>query len=247
MSKKAESRFERHEKKYVLSKEQANLALAALLNHMCVDEYDKHTILSLYFDTDDYTLIHKSIQKPAYKEKLRLRSYGVPGIGDTVFLELKKKFNKVTYKRRMPLHYKKPGDYLLHDDPPAGGEDRQVREEIDYFFSVYRPEPKALVIVDRIAMFGKEDSELRITIDSDIRFRLDDLDPANGDHGTLLLPNGESVMEIKCIGNMPFWLTRLLSDNRIYPGSFSKYGTVYREHILPGIAPSAFHPLAVSA
>lgn len=217
--------FERHEKKYRLSEETYQKLMEKLYEYMQCDQYGKHIICSLYFDTDDYLLIRRSIGKPKYKEKMRLRSYGIPTPQSTVFLELKKKLDGITYKRRIPMTFSDAIQYINEGKPPE--ENGQILEEVNWFMNIYKPSPKVLVFYERIALFGIEDNNLRVTFDSDIRWRSDRLFEMVDDGTPLILP-GERIMEIKVNGSFPCWLSRILSELKIYPTSFSKYGTVYR-------------------
>lgn len=226
--------FERYEKKYRLSEEEYLQLMERLKEYMQADQYGKHTICSLYFDTKDYLLIRRSIEKPKYKEKLRLRSYGIPAPDTSVYLELKKKLRDVTYKRRISMPYVEAQKYLLTGERPTDG--GQIFEEINYFRRQYQPVPKVLLFYERIALFGKEDPNLRVTFDTDIRYRTDDFDLSLGDEGIPLLQSGERLMEIKVSGALPFWLCRMLSELKIYPASSSKYGTVYRKLLKEGIS-----------
>lgn len=192
---------------------------------MTEDNYGLHTICSIYFDTDDNRLIRNSIEKPLYKEKLRLRSYGVPTNDDfEVFLELKKKYKGIVYKRRQALTLSAAKGYIQNDLLPA---DSQIFREIDYFRSYYSAYPKIFIAYDRIAMAGNSDTNLRMTFDFRIRCRRNDLDLQAGDHGTELLSSGSVLMEIKIPGAMPIWLCSALSQLKLYPVSFSKYGQFY--------------------
>lgn len=226
--------FERYEKKYRLPEETCLQLMERLGEYMQADQYGKHTICSLYFDTKDCLLIRRSIGKPNYKEKLRLRSYGIPSPDTNVYLELKKKLQGVTYKRRISMTYAEAQQYLICGEQPT--QSSQIMDEINWFRQQYQPEPKVLLFYERIAMFGKEDPNLRITFDTDIRYRTDDFDLSLGDEGTPLLQPGERLMEIKVSGALPFWLSRMLSELKIYPASFSKYGTVYRKLLKEGIS-----------
>lgn len=226
--------FERYEKKYRLTEETYLQLMERLGDYMQADQYGKHTICSLYFDTKDYLLIRRSIEKPKYKEKLRLRSYGIPAPDTSVYLELKKKLKGITYKRRISLPYAEAQRYLLSGEQPT--ESGQILDEINWFRQQYQPMPKVLLFYERVALFGKEDPTLRITFDTDIRYRTDDFDLSLGDEGTPLLQPGERLMEIKVSSALPFWLSRMLSELKIYPVSFSKYGTVYRELLKEGIS-----------
>lgn len=167
-------------------------------------------------------LARRSLQKPRYKEKFRLRSYGVPGEDTEVYLELKKKLNGVTYKRRAALPFRQARAYLIEHHKP--GSDRQILREIDYFLSFYQLQPRIALFYERIALYGREDSRLRVTFDTDIRWRRGSLDFSAGDSGAPLLLPGEKLMEIKTTGAVPFPLARLLSELHIRPVSFSKYG-----------------------
>lgn len=223
--------FERIEKKYMLTKEKYNRFSQALEQYMSLDSYGKHTIGNIYYDTDTYEIISHSIEKPVYKEKLRLRSYGVPKGEDKVFLEIKKKYDGIVYKRRISLHLNEAEAYLNEGIRP--NKESQILRELDYFISYYQPKPKIYLAYDRMAYFGKEDSRVRITFDQNIRSRADDLSLSKGDKGNQLLKEDLYLMEIKVPGAMPIWLSKLLSNHEIYPTSFSKYGNVYKESILP--------------
>ncbi len=218
--------FERYEKKYRITEESFEMLYPRLLERMNTDKYGLYTVCSLYLDTDDYLLIRRSMEKPAYKEKLRMRSYGIPHDDTKVFIELKKKLHGITYKRRITVPYSEAKDYFKDRRPPST--DGQILREIDYFMDLYRPSPKVLLFYDRLALFGKEDKELRITFDKNIRYRTDNTDPSFGASGTALILPNERIMEIKVPGTFPVWLSKLLSELKIYPSSFSKYAAAYR-------------------
>lgn len=231
-AKKSQAVFERHEQKYRITLNQYERLRDALLITMSEDAYGLHTICSLYYDTPDYSVIRHSLDKPRFKEKLRLRSYGIPRAHDAVFLELKKKLNGVTYKRRMQLTLREARRYLEQGITPMAAD--QIFFEIDQYVSMRPVEPKALICYDRVALFGRENNALRITFDANIRWRDYQLDLSKGDHGSLLLPPDERLMEIKVPGAMPYWLCGLLSDLNVYPSSYSKYGVAFRDCMLPG-------------
>lgn len=222
--------FERKEKKYVMSLATQKQLLNSLLEHMELDHHGLHTICSLYYDTPDYWFIRQSIDKPTYKEKFRVRSYGIPTAEDKIFLELKKKIRGIVYKRRIPLsltvgnHYLRTGQYDQTSD--------QIFREIDWFLRRYNPEPKVLISYDRIALAGIEDPDFRITFDFKIRWRDEALDLALGDTGEPLLQDDFCLMEVKALGAIPIWLTQLLANKEIYSSSFSKYGNCYKQHLM---------------
>lgn len=218
--------FQRIEKKYLLNSTQYERLLEKINPHMEMDQYGRHTICNIYYDTKQYDLIRTSIEKPPYKEKLRLRSYGVPGMQDRVFLEIKKKWDGVVYKRRIPMKLKEAENYLENGRPMPGN--GQIECEIDYFVKFYQPEPKMYIAYDREAYFGKEDESLRITFDQNIRSRQNGLKLELGDEGEPLLEEGQRLMEIKISQAFPMWLAAILSELEIYPTSFSKYGNIYK-------------------
>ena len=223
--------FERIEKKYLLTREKYNLLLEAMEPYMSVDNYGKHTIGNVYYDTDEYELISRSIEKPKYKEKFRVRSYGIPKEEDKVFLEIKKKYKGIVYKRRVSMTLKEADDYLERGIRPK--KEEQILKEIDYLISFYKLMPKVYLAYDRIAYFGKENKDVRITFDHNIRTRQCNMGLAEGDYGTPLLDDYYYLMEIKVPGAMPLWLSSILCDLEIYPTSFSKYGNAYKQFILP--------------
>lgn len=221
--------FQRREKKYRLSLDQFQQLFTELLFYMEQDTCGMHTISSLYYDTEDFQLIQNSIEKPIYREKFRIRSYGIPTATDTIFLELKKKFSGVVYKRRVPLALEEATTYLTSSKIPL--EDNQIMQEIDWFYSRHQLSPKVLIAYDRIALFGKEDPDFRITFDFKVRWRSDDLDLSAGDYGADLIPKEDCLMEIKALGAIPFWLTQILAKHELYPVSFSKYATCYKNYL----------------
>lgn len=219
--------FQRIEKKYLLDGEQYRRFLEGMAPHMELDRYGLHTIGNIYFDTEEDALIRTSLAKPPYKEKMRLRGYGIPGDGDLVFLELKKKWDGIVYKRRVAMTTEEAERYVTEGIWPLP--EKQMRKEMDYFMKYYRPRPKVYLAYDRMAYFGKEDGELRLTVDQRIRSRERALDLRAGDEGELLFEEERYLMEIKVPESYPLWLAHLLSELEIYPVSFSKYGMYYKK------------------
>ena len=214
--------FQRVEKKYLMTQETYLDFLKETEKYIQLDEFGLHTICNIYFDTAHYDLIRNSIEKPVYKEKLRLRSYGIPGENDKVYLELKKKWKGIVYKRRISLTLKEVEDYLERGVIPKQKD--QIFDEIDYFVRFYHPEPKLYLAYDRRAYYGLEDHNLRITFDENIRSREKDLELEDGDYGEKLLEEDMVLMELKVPGAVPIWLSEIMSRLHIYPISFSKYG-----------------------
>lgn len=221
--------FQRVEKKYLLEDYKYKLFIEKIKPYMKLDKYGMYTICNIYYDTYDFNLIRKSLEKPTYKEKFRIRSYGVPLQNDKVFLEIKKKFKGIVYKRRVSLTLKEANDYLEHKIRP--NVDNQILNEIDYLLRFYDLDKKVYLAYDREAYYGIEDNNMRLTVDHNIRSRFNDLDLELGDHGELLLPNGYHLIEIKVATAYPMWLVKILSELEIYPTSFSKYGNVYIQNL----------------
>jgi len=219
--------FSRREKKYLMPEEVYRPFMDDLLRSMEIDRYGLHTICNIYLDTSDDLLVRRSIEKPIYKEKLRLRSYGVPGPDQTVFLEIKKKYQGIVTKRRAELALDEANDYLDRGIRPS--KDSQILREIDFFLERYPLKKRLFLAYDRIALFGRDDPEFRVTFDTGIRSRRVMTGLENGDGGAFLLPEGWHLMESKITGAVPLWFTRLLSRYSIYPTSFSKYGSIYKK------------------
>ena len=221
--------MKRHEFKYILNQEQTSLLKEKLKGHMEVDSYGLTSIASLYYDTADYRLIRTSIEKPDFKEKIRLRSYGLAKPGSRVFLELKRKTEGIVYKRRVPTTEEAASKFFNYEGDICA--DGQIAREIAYFRGYYeRLVPACLIIYDRLAYF-EPNGDLRLTIDSNPRYRTSELNLSTSMEGISLLPNGYTVLEIKVQVAMPLWLTKILSDLKIYKNSFSKYGEAYKEQI----------------
>lgn len=215
--------FKRYELKYILTKEQYYIVINKIKEYLSLDKYGEVTIQSLYYDTDNYRLIRNSIERPIYKEKIRLRSYGLAKEDSKVFLELKKKYEKIVYKRRIELN--NPNTLDLFSTLEEKG---QIGQEIKYFCDYYgNLKPSMLLLYDREAYINK-DLDLRITFDRNVRYRNDNLNLTTSLDGINLLDNGEVLMEIKTSRCYPLWLVRLLNNNKIYKSRFSKYGTAYQ-------------------
>lgn len=222
--------FERYEAKYLITPAQYDGLKQGMSGHTRPDVYPRYTISNLYFDTDEYRLIRDSLEKPQYKEKLRLRSYGLAGRDQTVFLEMKKKLHSVVFKRRIDLPLREATAYLDRGVRPTV--DNQICKEIDWMRRCYDLKPKVFIGYDREAFSGVEDPELRITFDTNIRWRISDLDLSLSDQGEPLDLGGRILLEVKFPGVAPFWLSRLINELGIRRTSISKYGEVYKRHLL---------------
>ena len=224
--------FNRYEKKYLMTEPVYRELRKRLEPYMQVDMYGLTTILNLYFDTPDGLLVRRSNEMPEYKEKLRLRSYGVPKLGSTTFLEIKKKYEGLVNKRRVGMTLQEAYDYVGRGIRPKGerskGEE-QILNEIDFFLERYDLQPGMNVNYQRVALFAREDPEFRITFDHCIRGRRDDIGLENGAYGTALIPDDYYLMETKILDATPYWFTRILSELSLYMTTFSKYGNLVRQ------------------
>lgn len=228
--------FNRYEHKYMLSEEQYAGAVEIIGKHMTADAYCQvgkpYTIANIYYDTKDDFLIRTSLQSPVYKEKLRLRSYGVPNEESDVFLEIKKKYKGIVNKRRSAMKLSDARALLGNESTEITEKmNRQVVREIEYFLSVHAVAPKVYIAYDRIAYFEKGNPDLRISFDMNIRSRRFDTALEKGDYGTPLVSGGAYLMEIKTALSKPLWLCRMLDELEIKRTSFSKYGTEYKRSL----------------
>lgn len=226
--------FKRYELKYMITSEQKKAILQAISSYVHPDQYGKTTIRNLYFDTDNYRLIRRSIDKPAYKEKLRIRSYGKADWDSIVFVEVKKKYKSVVYKRRIPMTESKAIDWICNKEQFTM--DSQIAREIDYFINFYgNMHPTVLLSYEREAYYANDDPNFRITFDENILCRQTELSLNSEIYGVPVLEPEMVMMEIKCSGGIPLWMVHILSKEQIYKTSFSKYGTAYRKLIFPVI------------
>lgn len=222
--------MQRYEMKYLLSGAQTDFLRRRLEGHMQIDEYGLTSIASLYYDTPDARLIRASLEKPAFKEKLRARSYGVATDLSPVFLELKRKYDGVVYKRRVQSTIPQVEDFFAGENSLGGSE--QIQKELQYFRDFYGTLlPACLIVYDRTAYF-EPGGEARLTIDHKPRYRLEDLTLTRSMEGAPLLDPGWTILEVKVQGAMPLWLSAALSEGGIFKTSFSKYGEAYRRELL---------------
>lgn len=222
--------MQRVEWKYILSAEQTEFFEKRLQGHMEPDAYGLTTISSLYYDTPDRKLIRASIEKPEFKEKIRLRAYGPVTDRSPVFLELKRKAYGVVYKRRVQATVPEVERFFAGE--PELDRTGQIDREITYFRDYYRKlEPACMILYDRTAYY-EPDGDLRLTIDRDPRYRNEALSFDHAPVGVPLLNPGETILEIKVQDTIPLWLVRIFSEGKIRRGSISKYGEAYRRSML---------------
>ena len=220
--------MKRYELKYYLNEQQLQYFKDQISRYMKTDKYGLTSIASLYFDTPDYRLITKSIEKPNYKEKLRLRSYGLASKKTKTFLEIKRKCDGFVYKRRISLLEDEANTLISNKESDSR---EQISRELEAFMKAYpKLEAKYLIIYDRIAYY-QDNSDLRITIDMNPRYRVNDLNLHTSMDGKPLLEEGGAILEIKVQHSVPIWLTHILAEGKIYQTSFSKVGAAHKKEM----------------
>lgn len=223
-----QSTFKRYEIKYLLTRSQKQAILQAMQPYMKLDKYGRTTIRNIYYDTENFRLIRRSLEKPIYKEKLRVRSYKEAAPDDKVFVELKKKYKKVVYKRRLTLSEKETMECFESGAPlPVNS---HIADEIEYFRAFYQNlRPAVFLTYEREAYYALDGGDFRVTFDENILYRDHDISLCGEVYGTPLLNGGETLMEIKTAGGLPLWMTHELDKLGIYQTSFSKYGAAYTD------------------
>ena len=235
--------FRRRELKFLVNREQRDALQRLLEEKMVPDKHGRSTICNLYYDTPDYRLIRRSLEKPIYKEKLRLRSYGRIEPGVDVFLEMKKKYKGIVYKRRVKVSQEEAMAFMERRGDLR--KDSQIARELLYFRDYYQTlEPRVYLSYEREAWYDPLDSGFRMTLDRNIRYRTTDFDLRSDYDGQTLLPPDMSLLEVKASGGIPMWLTEHLSQQKLHKQSFSKYGTAYMRMLEERIKESRGHSYA---
>lgn len=231
--------FKRYEKKFLLTQNQYNMLLPMLLEYMDLDEHclngNDYTIYNIYYDTDNNDIINHSQAKPYYKEKLRLRSYKeIKSKDEKVFLELKKKIKGIVSKRRVVLPIKDVDNFLLNRKRPNTDDylTNQVLNEIEYFLDNNNVHPAVVINYKRMALFGKDDRDFRITFDTRIMTRRYNFILGGADSGEDLLQEGQRLMEVKVLGAIPLWFVEIITELSIFPRGFSKYGNEFDNYCI---------------
>ena len=229
-----QSVFKRYELKYLLTHQQKEQVLQAIEPYMELDEYGRTTIRNIYYDTENYRLIRRSLEAPIYKEKLRVRSYSQAKEDSKVFVELKKKYDSVVYKRRISMPEQEAMLWLNQRKPNE--EVTQISREVDYFMEYYKElRPAVFLTYEREAYYTKEKSDFRVTFDDTILCREEAISLQEEVWGRRILPENLVLMEVKCSGGIPIWMTTVLTSAGIRKTSFSKYGEAYKRIIFPNI------------
>jgi len=219
--------FKRVEQKYLLNEEKFLLLQDMLHKYFFKDKYYESSIFNLYFDNTNNDIIINSIEKPKYKDKIRVRSYGKVKNNDMVFLEMKQKYNGVVYKRRVNFTFSEYKNYIKKGI--LSSNDNQMLREIDYYIKYYHLKPYVFVGYDRLSYYSKEDKNFRVTFDTNLRSRFNDLRLVDTKENKLYFDEKMYIMEVKSLYGLPLWLIKVLSSNGIYPVSFSKVGSIYKK------------------
>ena len=234
--------FERKEKKYVLDEKTLAHFMQLVGDKFGDDQYAHSTISSLYYDTPEFSMINRSIEEPLYKEKMRIRCYDDPSDEAGVFVELKKKFKGIVYKRRIRMSIE--GAYAYLEGTPYSHASllgsaieslemdmikQQNIREIDACLNRHgKLSPAIMVVVERHSIRSTDGSNLRITFDRNARWRAHNLRFDTGFQGTPIFGGGEIIMEVKALGTYPLWLVQALDEIEAYPVSCSKVGLAYK-------------------
>lgn len=240
--------FKRYEIKYLITHEQFNIIKDAMQEHMEKDKYGHSMIYNIYYDTPEMYLVRRSNEKPDYKEKLRVRSYGAAEKDSPVFVEIKKKYDGVVYKRRLSMQEQELAEFMGHNEESRelkhvdlneddikdkkAYKNSQIKKEIDYFKSFYKGiAPRVFISYNREAYFSKTDKDFRMTFDFDISYRDYDLTLRKGPEGKRLIGEEDVLLEVKTAMGIPRWLLDIFTEQKIYKTSFSKYGNAYKDMI----------------
>lgn len=219
--------FERTEKKYIFDEDKAVRFMELAAPHIMPDIFPSGTNCTLYFDTPDWKVIRRSMEGPVYKEKLRLRTYCEEPDDETpVYLELKKKYKGVVYKRRTAMTNAQANSFIYGGAPAP--EDTQIMREIQYFMQYYGDlAPRIYIAYDRKSYAANDGSEFRMTMDNNIVWRDKDLHLSAGRYGEELFSPGVCIAELKIPDAMPLWLAKALDISGALPASVSKYAAAY--------------------
>lgn len=234
-----EGNFERFERKFVITQEQLDKLFPLLEERLIRDKFslgDGYSIYNLYLDNKVNTSIRNSLRKPYFKEKIRLRSYTLDN-NNKIFFEIKRKVGKIVTKRRIKVYMNEALDLIERGILPSGlsEHDLQVAKEIKHIVSTNNMEPKVFLSYDRIAYYDPKDSNFRLTIDKNIKYRYDNVSFTGDSSGIDVLSPNTYVLEVKFLHGLPLWIVSIFSDLQIYQSSYSKYGHAYENHLRSGI------------
>ena len=218
--------FKRYELKYLMSRQTRDALLRDMEPYMVPDRFSHSSIRNIYYDTPNYRLIRESLDKPVYKEKLRVRSYGRAGQEDDVFVELKKKYESVVYKRRLEMPQRQAMEAMLGRAVlPETQIGREIKAALEFYQELI---PRVFLSYERDA-YHALDADFRLTFDESIRYRQEELTLSSDTWGNSLLDSDTVLMELKVSDSVPLWMASLLSQYHIPKTTFSKYGAAYQQ------------------
>lgn len=234
----AKMTFNRFEKKYIMTKEIYNNVFNDMSLYLEKDTHSEslpyYTICNIYYDTVTDEVIKRSVSKPVFKEKLRLRCYCNGKDSDIAFLEIKKKFDGFVNKRRTKITVGEAHNLIDNKVLPLkkSYHNTQVLNEIYHYVKDKELVPRVVISYDRMAYTDKVNRDVRVTFDTNITSRRDHLMLSRTNDDQMILGKNYVLMEIKTSTSIPLWLTHILTKYDVYSNSFSKYGTEFFEYLI---------------
>lgn len=223
----------RKEMKYIINKEISKNLIEEINNYVKPSDFFFQRIHNVYYDNDYYGVISRSKNSSEFKEKLRIRTYEMPsGFVKDAYVELKKKFKGITYKRRIKLKLNIVEEMFEKNDLFPVMPDGQIKQEVVYFQQKTKCFPKVYISYNRHAYVCSDGSDMRITFDSDIFTREKNLSLKTNEEDILFGHEELVIMEVKVNGSMPIWFTNVLNKYSICPTSYSKYAKIIASDIL---------------
>jgi len=220
--------FDRWELKYVVTVKQMYQLMHALKNYVVLDENGDdglYKIKSIYYDSHDFKFYHEKMNGNKYRQKVRLRGYNNVAYNDDVYFEIKQRYNTTVQKRRAELKLSDAYELMKHplDAEQYADKKRIVLDEIRYLSSMHALEAKAIVSYDRKAYMGKYEDGLRITFDTNLKCRKENLNLEEYHKEKYFVHPSLAVLEIKTNEKVPIWLVSLIQRFEIEAHRVSKY------------------------
>lgn len=251
MPKSLITHFQRYEIKYWLTEQQYFDLKEQLRLFVELDPYSQaaahhaYPIWSLYLDTHSFGCYHERLDGIKYRQKYRLRSYAADKSyektsHDLLFLEIKKRQNKIILKDRLALKIPEAREVL--EESKTSDEIRGLSDDAKNMLDIFlfykgrlNLEPKIAVRYTREAYFGQIDKNVRVTFDRNLCAKychgLEEMFTESREW--FHFRNPETILEIKVYNRMPLWLVDIIRRNHLMSNSISKYcdcvEMVYRE------------------
>jgi len=239
--KRVTTHFQRYEIKYWLTEERYFDVRDEIQRYMELDPYchdrphHAYPIWSLYLDTFDFATFEERLDGLIFRQKYRLRTYGADkpfedALTDPLFVEIKKKQNKVILKDRSLIKVREALDLLDH----ASGNpfmqtlplaQKKTMERFVFFQNHLSLGPQIAVKYEREAYFGENDRNVRVTFDRNLCAKesraLAEMytETKNWFHHR----NPQIIFEIKVYDAMPQWLVNILRRFQLRSEPISKY------------------------